>query len=89
MLHKICPIWGYCAWKIHHQTPHEIEVEHDQLLALEPELLILNEMVSEKDRSLQVSGANTCVVQIYCLEILHTIHKVDSPVCVDFQEKCL
>ena len=28
--------------EIHNQTPHEIEVRHDQLLGLEPELLILN-----------------------------------------------
>ena len=33
--------------EIHHQTPHEIEVRHNQLLGLEPELLIMNEMMSD------------------------------------------
>ena len=53
-------------------------------MRLEPELLILNEMVSAKDIFLHVSGVTTWVVHIYFLEILHPIHKLDSPMCGDF-----
>ena len=49
----------------HHQTPREIEVRHDQVLSLGPELLILHKMVSVKDISLHVKGATTWLVQIY------------------------
>ena len=70
--------------KNHHQTPHEIEVVHYQLMYLEPELLILHEIVSEQDISLQVIGVPTTVVQIYCLVILHPRHKLEIPVCCDF-----
>ena len=38
--------------EIHHQKPHEIEVRHDQLLGLEPEPLIMYDIVSDQDRSL-------------------------------------
>ena len=38
--------------EIHHQTPHEIEVRHDQFLGLEIDLMILHEMVSDQDISL-------------------------------------
>ena len=64
-------------WKTHYKTPYGIEARHDQLLDLEPELLILNEMVSDLDISLHMSGFPYWVVQIYCLEILHprqTVH---------------
>ena len=63
--------------KIHHQTQHEIEVRHDPLLGLEPELLILHEMVSEQDRSLHLSGFPTWLVQLCCLAIFHPIHKLE------------
>ena len=68
-------------WKIHHQTPHEIEVRHDQLMGLEPGILILHEMVSDQNISLHVSGVTTWVVHIYCLEILHPRHKLEIPMC--------
>ena len=68
-------------WEIHHQTPHEIEVIHDQLLGLEQGLLILHEMVSDQDRSLHMSGVPPWVVQIYCLAILHPRYKLDIPMC--------
>ena len=71
-------------WKIHHQTPHEIEVRHDQLMGLEPGLLIIHEMVSDQDRPLQVIEVPTWAVQIYRLEILHPRHKLDIPTCGDF-----
>ena len=38
----------------HSQTPHGIEVRHDQPLGSEPEPLILHEIVSDQDISLQV-----------------------------------
>ena len=71
-------------WKIHHQTTHEIEVIHEQFLGLELEILILHEMMSDQDISLNVSGVNTWVVQICCLVIFHPRHKLDSPICGDF-----
>ena len=51
-------------WKIHHQTPYEIEVRHDQLLGLEPDLLILNEMVSDQYISSNMSWVHTWVVHL-------------------------
>ena len=58
---------------------------HDQLLGLEPGLLILHEMVSDQYISLNVSGVPTWVVQIYCFKILHLRHKLDIPMCGDFK----
>ena len=52
-------------WKIHHQTPHAIEVRHDQLMDLEPEMLIIYEIVSDQDISLHMSGVTTRVVHLY------------------------
>ena len=68
-------------WKIHHQTPHEIEAVHDQFMGLESDLLILHEMVSVQDISLQVSRIPTWVFQIYVLPILHPRHKQEIPMC--------
>ena len=51
--------------KFHHQTPHEIEVRHDQLMGLEPEIPILHEMISDQDISLRMSGVTTWLVHIY------------------------
>ena len=68
----------------YHQTPHEIEVIHDQFLGLEPGLLILHEMLSDQDIILQVIGVPTWVVQICYLAILHPLHKLDIPICGDF-----
>ena len=65
-------------WKIHHQKPHKIEVIHDQFLGLEPG------MMSDQDLSLHVSGVATWLVQLYCLSILHSRNKLDSPLCVSF-----
>ena len=73
--------------KIHHQTPHEIEVINDQFLGLEPEQLIIHGIISVQDRSLHMSGVNCWVVQIYCLAIFHLIQKENSPMCGDFKEK--
>ena len=70
--------------EIHHQTPHKIEVRHDQFLGLEPDLLILHEIVIDQYISLNISGVPTLLVQIYCLEILHPRHIMDSPMCGDF-----
>ena len=70
--------------EIHHQTPHEIEVKHDQLLDLEPDLLIMYKMISDQDRSLHVSRVLTWVVQIYFPAIFNTNNKLDSPMCDDF-----
>ena len=67
--------------KIHHQTPHEIEVILDQLLGLVPELLILNEIVSVQDISLHLIRSPTWLVQIYCLALLYPRHKVYIPMC--------
>ena len=61
-------------WKIHHQTPHIIEVRHDQCLGLKPEVLILYEMVREKYISLNMSGVTNWVVQLYFISILHPRH---------------
>ena len=44
-------------WKIHHQTPHKVEVIHDQLMGLGPEPSILHEIASNQDRSLNVIGS--------------------------------
>ena len=73
-------------WKISHQKPLEIEVRYEQLLGLEPELLILRVMVGEKDRSLHVSRIPTWLVQLYLLEILHPRHKLYIPMCGYFKE---
>ena len=73
-------------WEIHHKAPHYIEVIPDQLLGLEPELLILNEIVSDQDISLHVIGVTTWVVQIHCLEILHLRHKLDIPMWGGFKD---
>ena len=70
--------------EIHHQAPHEIEVKHDKLLGLEPELLIMHEMVSVQDIYLHLSDVTTWVVQLYCLAILHLRNKLESPMCGDF-----
>ena len=51
--------------EIHHQTPHKIEVRHDQFLGLEPDLLILHEIVIDQYISLNISGVPTLLVQIY------------------------
>ena len=71
-------------WKIHHQTPHEIEAVHDQFMGLESDLLILHEMVSVQDISLHVIRITTLVFHICLLEILHPRHKLDSTMCGDF-----
>ena len=71
------------------QTPHEIEARHNQLLGLEPELLILHEIMSDRDRPLHVSGVTTWVVQICCLEILNPRHKLEIPMCGDFKGNVL
>ena len=60
-------------WKIYHQTQHEIEVRHDQLMGVEPDLLILHEMVSYQDRYLHVSGVTNWAVQIYCIALHYYI----------------
>ena len=73
---------GLC--KTHHQKTHEIEVIHDQVLGLEPELPILNEMASVKDRSLHVRGVPNWIFQLYFLTILHQRHKLDRPICGEF-----
>ena len=70
--------------KIHHQTLHETEVRHDQLLGLELEILILHEMVADQDRSLHVSGVPTWLVHLCGLKIFDPIHKLDSPMCGEF-----
>ena len=67
--------------EIHHQTPHKIEVRHDQFLGLEPDLLILHEIVIDQYISLNLSQVTTWLVQLYCLEILHPIHTMDRPMC--------
>ena len=72
-------------WKIHHQTPHGIQVRTDQLLGLETELLIINEMVSDQDIYLHVGGVPTWVVQLYQLTSFHTRHKLDRPMCGYFE----
>ena len=71
--------------EIHNQTPHEIEVRHDQLLGLEPELLILNEMLSVQDISLHVNRVPTWVVQLYCPLPLNPRHRMERPICGDFK----
>ena len=71
-------------WKIHHQIPHEIEAKHEQFLGLEPELLIMHEMVRHQDISLHMSRVTNRVVQIYFLVILHPRHKLDSSMCGDY-----
>ena len=71
-------------WKIHHQAPHEIDWINDQFLGLEPQLLIMNKMVSDKDIYLHVSGVTTWVINIYSLAIVYQIHKLDSPICGGF-----
>ena len=63
---------------MHHQTPHEIQVRHDQLMGLETELLIHNEMVSDQDRSLHMIRVTNWLFQLYCLVILHPRHKLVS-----------
>ena len=63
------------------QNPHAIEVIHEHLLGLEPGPLILNEMVSDQDISLRMSGVPTRVIHICFLTILDPRHKLDSP-CV-------
>ena len=75
--------------EIHHQIPHEIEVRHDQFLDLEPEVLILHEMVSNQDISLHMRRVTTRLVQIYCLEIFHPRNILNSPMCGSFKEKFL
>ena len=72
-------------WKIHHQTPHEIEAVHDQFMGLESDLLILHEMVSVQDISLHVIRVTTWLVQIYRLAILHLGHNMDRSMCGDFK----
>ena len=52
-------------WKIHHQTLHEIEEIHEQLMGLGAELLILHELVSVQDIPLRVSGVTIWVVHLY------------------------
>ena len=68
-------------WKIHHQKPHEIEVLHEQLLVLEPELLILHEMLSYQYISLHVIRDPAWLVQICCLAIFHPGHTLEIPMC--------
>ena len=53
--------------EIHHQTPHEIEVRHDQLLGLKTGTLILHETVSDQNKPLHVSRVPTWLSQLYCL----------------------
>ena len=67
--------------EIHHQKPHEIKVRQDQFLGLEPELLILHEILIDQDRYLRVIKVTNWAVQIYYLKIFHPIHKLDIPVC--------
>ena len=70
--------------EINHKKAHEIDVRHEQFLGLEPELLILHEMVSVQNRSLHMREVSTWVVQLYCLEIFHPIHKLENPMCCYF-----
>ena len=71
-------------WKIHHQTPHKIEVLHEQLLVLEPELMILLKMLSYQDISLHVIRDPAWLVQIFCPTILNTGNTLEIPMCGDF-----
>ena len=73
-------------WKNHHKTPHEIEARYDQFLDLEPELLILHEIVSGQDRYLHVSGVPNWLIKLCGLEILHPRHKLYIPMCGDFKD---
>ena len=72
--------------KIHYKTPHGIEVIKNQLLVLEPELLVLNETTSVQYISLHASSVTTWVVYIYFLAIFHLRHKLGSPMCGDFKD---
>ena len=65
--------------------PHKIKVIHKQFLGLEPDLLILHEMVIVQDIYLHVSGFPIWVVQLFFLEIFHPRHKMDIPMCSDFK----
>ena len=53
------------AFPLPPNIPHEIDMKHDQLLGLEPELLILHELVIDQYRYLHVNGVPTWVVQLY------------------------
>ena len=68
----------------HHRTPHKIEMRHDQLLGLEPELQILHEMVIDQDLPLRVIRVATWLVHRHLLAILYIKHKLYSPMCGDF-----
>ena len=68
-------------WKVHHQTPHVIEVRHDQFMGLEPEILILHEILINRDKSLHVIRVPTWLVQLYFLAIFHLRHKLYIPMC--------
>ena len=74
------PSWTK-LWKMNNQIPHKIKARHDQFPGLQPEILILHEMVSDQDRSLHMIRVPTWVVQLYCLEILYQRHKYAYP-CV-------
>ena len=80
----LCLPSGMERCKIHHQTPHDIEVRHDQLLVLEPELLIMHKIMSDQDRSLRVIVVTTWVLQLYFPAIFNRIHKLDSRMCGGF-----
>ena len=71
-------------WMTRHQIPHGLEVTHDQFLGLEPEPLILHEMVSYQDIPLHVRWVSTCLRHLCCLVTFHPRHKLDSPICGDF-----
>ena len=70
--------------EIHHQTPHEIEMRHYPFLGLETELLILYEIVSVQYTSLHVRRVTNWLFHINFIEIFHSIHKLDSPICGNF-----
>ena len=70
--------------KIHHQTTHVIEVRHDQFMGLEPEILILHEILINRDKSLHVIRVPTWLFQLCFIAILHPRHKLYSPMGGDF-----
>ena len=55
-------------------------------MVLEPDIMILHRMVSEKDIYLNVSRVNNWEIQISCLAISHPRHKMYIPMCGYFKE---
>ena len=71
-------------WEIHNQIPHEIEMIHDHFMGLEPDPLILHEMVSYQYISLQVSMVPTWLFQMHFLAIFYPRYKLEIPMCGGF-----